>query len=66
MKLIYCDKLAHILRAALKDYNEDAFIADVSTVKYNLGAFGELKDTTKYIFMTDAFGTRYQITVEEV
>lgn len=68
MKLAYCDYLAFIIHDALIKHSTSAqerLIDCVSSVRYNLGAFGELKDTKKFIFITDANGTRYQVTVEE-
>jgi hypothetical protein len=70
MKLIYCDYIAHAIHAVLVEHSKDVYneryIDHVSSVKYNLGAFGELKDTKKMVFVTDTFGTEYQITVEEI
>jgi hypothetical protein len=70
MKLAYCDYIAFVIHDSLVRHSTSAYseqIIDViSSVRYNLGAFGELKDTKKFIFITDKNGTRYQITVEEV
>lgn len=64
MKFVYCDYIAFLIKDALK--KDTAYVQKVGDVVFNLGAYGELRDTQKMLFVTDKFGTKYQVTVEEI
>ncbi len=66
--LAYCDKIAADIRLIFNErsLHEGSLISDVGPVRWDLDGSGALVSTTKTLTMTDRFGSKYQITVEQV
>jgi hypothetical protein len=66
--LAYCDKIAVQIKGFLKEQSghEGSLISDVGSVRWDLDGSGALVSTTKKLTVTDRFGSKYQITVEQV
>ena len=64
--LVYCDKIADVIRNALLEYDADEIVRFVGTIKRDLHPTeGYFMSTKKTMIVTDMEGKRYRVTVEE-
>lgn len=65
--MVYCDKIADVIRKGLLKYDPDQIIGLVGGVKYDLHPEeGYFVSTKKTIDMTDMTGKAYRVTIEEI
>ena len=68
--IAYCDFLADRIRKGLintmNDSLEPVRLKDIGKVNFDLGPKGEFRSTKKTLFIWDAYGKEYRVTVEEV
>lgn len=66
----YCDFIADRIRKGLLNVMNDALqpirLKDVGKVEYDIDLAGKFRSTKKTIYLWDAFGNEYRVTVEEV
>jgi hypothetical protein len=63
--LAYCDYIAHKLVSALSEFDTNGLLTTVSKPQYDLDADGVFISTKKTVHVTDRFGKKYIVTVEE-
>ena len=64
--LVYCDKIADVIRKALLKYDSDNIVGLVDGVKMDLHPTeGYFQSTKKTIRVSDMNGKWYRVTVEE-
>lgn len=64
--LVYCDKIADVIRNALLKYDADEIVGLVGPIKMDLHPTeGYFMSTKKTMVVTDMEGKRYRVTVEE-
>jgi hypothetical protein len=66
--IAYCDYIGHLISKHLKALDQDYYrlIDFVGRPLYHLGDHGEFASTKKTLNVTDSYGKRYTITIEEV
>jgi hypothetical protein len=65
--LVYCDKIADVIRKALLKYDPDNLIGLIGPIKFDTHPTkGYFVSTKKTIHMTDINNKEYKITIEEV
>lgn len=68
--IVYCDFLVDRIRKGLintmNDSLEPVRLKDIGKVNFDLGPRGEFRSTKKTLFVWDAYGNEYRVTVEEV
>lgn len=66
--LAYCDYVADLIKRSLitMDQRDQHLLSDIGKVKYDLDSYGALISTKKTIEVTDRYGKKYRVTVEEV
>jgi len=68
--IAYCDFLVDRIRKGLintmNDSLEPVRLKDIGKVNFDLGPRGEFRSTKKTLFVWDAYGKEYRVTVEEV
>lgn len=68
--IAYCDFLVDRIRKGLintmNDSLEPVRLKDIGKVNFDLGPRGEFRSTKKTLFVWDAYGNEYRVTVEEV
>lgn len=68
--IVYCDFIADRVRKGLINSMNDALepvrLTEVTRPAFDLGPNGEFVSTKKVLTVTDAYGTRYSVTVEEI
>jgi len=60
--LRYCDKIADTAVQALRG---DSFFQNVTGMRFDMNDDGTLRSTKKTIYVTDMYGSKYKVTVEE-
>jgi len=63
--IAYCDYIAHKLVSALSEFDTSGLLTSVSKPQYDLNADGVFISTKKTVHVTDRFGKKYIVTVEE-
>ena len=65
--IAYCDYIAHLISMEIKnaDYSYMRLLEKAGRAFYDLGPKGEFASTKKTLFITDVYGKKYRITVEE-
>ncbi len=68
--IAYCDFIADRIRKGLlntlHDSLESVRLKEVGKVEFDLGLKGEFLSTKKTMYLWDAYGKEYRVTVEEV
>lgn len=68
--IAYCDFIADRIKKGLENIKNDALqpvkLADIGNINFDLTASGAFASTKKTLFVWDAYGKEYRITVEEV
>lgn len=68
--IAYCDFIADRIRKGLINTMNDSLepirLKDIGKVEYDLGPKGEFNSTKKTMYLWDAYGKEYRVTVEEV
>ena len=68
--IAYCDFIADRIRKGLLNSAGDSLepirLKDIGKVEFDLGPKGEFRSTKKTIYLWDAYGKEYRVTVEEV
>ena len=65
--IAYCDYIAHLISMEIKnaDHSYMRLLEKAGRAFYDLGSEGEFASTKKTLFITDIYGKKYRITVEE-
>jgi hypothetical protein len=65
--IAYCDYIGHLISKELKalDHGYYQLIDFVGRPLYDLGEYGQFASTKKTVNVTDKYGKRYTITIEE-
>jgi len=65
--IAYCDYIAHLISMEIKnaDHSYMRLLEKAGRAFYDLGREGEFASTKKTLFITDVYGKKYRITVEE-
>ena len=64
--MVYCDKIADVIRKALLQYDPDNIIGLIGPIEWDLHPTkGHFVSPKKTIEMTDMNGKEYVITIEE-
>jgi len=70
MMLAYCNFIADRIRKGLINTMNDSLepirLKDIGKVNFDVGPKGEFKSTKKTMYVWDAYGKEYRVTVEEV
>ena len=68
--IAYCDFIADRIRKGLINTMNDSLepirLKDIGKVNFDLGPKGEFRSTKKTMYVWDAYGKEYMVTVEEV
>jgi hypothetical protein len=68
--LAYCDFIADRIRKSLisimNDSLEPVQLKNIGRVEFDMGPRGEFVSTKKTMYLWDAYGKEYRVTVEEV
>lgn len=68
--LAYCNFIADRIRKGLINTMNDSLepirLKDIGKVNFDVGPKGEFKSTKKTMYVWDAYGKEYRVTVEEV
>ena len=65
--LAYCDKIIHVIRKSLLEYDADEIIGLVGPINMDLHPTeGYFMSTKKIVVVTDMTGKQYRVTVEEL
>lgn len=68
--IAYCDFLADRIRKGLINVMNDALqpvrLKDIGKVEYDVNTKGQFLSTKKTMYVWDAYGKEYRVTVEEV
>jgi len=65
--IAYCDYIAHLISMEIKNADNSymRLLEKAGRAFYDLGREGEFASTKKTLFITDVYGKKYRITVEE-
>jgi hypothetical protein len=68
--IAYCDFIADRIRKGLLNTMNDSLepvrLKEIGSVGFDLGSKGEFMSTKKTMYLWDAYGKEYRVTVEEV
>lgn len=63
--IAYCDYIAYLVQNGLREDSEN-LIGKVQPTKMDLSEEGYFNSPTKIIELTDSFGSKYKVTIEQV
>ena len=63
--MAYCDYIAHLIGRALRNNDTEHLLSDVGGMKFDVSPEGAYLSSKKTIEVSDRYGKKYRITVEE-